>query len=92
MYRGFMAKKTRTSSDYPQFSFRVTAEAKERISEAVDEVTELYNKNVPDGEYLYRKNDIIIEALEIGLAQMKKNPLKKNIKIVNFKVILQHKS
>lgn len=71
-----MAKKVRTSSDYPQFSFRVTADAKERISIAVDEVTELYNKNVPLGEYLYRKNDIIIEALEIGLAQMKKNPNK----------------
>lgn len=72
-----MAKKVRTSSDYPQFSFRVTAEIKDRISKSVDDVTDLYNKNVPAGEYLYRKNDIIVEALEIGLAQMKKNPGKK---------------
>jgi hypothetical protein len=69
-----MQKKGRRPSDYPQFAFRLTAEAKERLAASVDEVTELYNKSVPPGEYLYRKNDIIIEALEIGLKQMKKSP------------------
>ena len=73
-----MKKKSRTPSDYPQFSFRITAELKERLSTMIDEVTELYNKSVPAGEYLYRKNEIIVEALEIGLKQMQKNPIKKN--------------
>ncbi len=72
-----MQKKGRRPSDYPQFAFRLTAETKENLSAAIDEITELYNKSVPAGEYLYRKNDIIIEALEIGLAQMKKNPNKR---------------
>ncbi len=71
-----MQKKGRRPSDYPQFAFRLTAEAKERLAEMVDEVTELYNKSVTSGEYLFRKNDIIIEALEIGLKQMKKHPTK----------------
>ena len=73
-----MRKKSRTSSDYPQFSFRITAELKERLSKMVDEVTDLYNKNVPDGEYLFRKNDIITEALEKGLKLMKTSAGKKN--------------
>ncbi len=78
MQRLCMQKKGRRPSDYPQFAFRLTAEAKENLSAMVDEVTELFNKNVPPGEYLYRKNDIIIQALEIGLKQLKKNPTKKN--------------
>lgn len=73
-----MQKKGRRPSDYPQFAFRLTAETKEQLSSMIDEVTDLYNKNVPPGEYLFRKNDIIIEALEIGLAQMKKSPAKKS--------------
>ncbi|MEI8347400.1 MAG: hypothetical protein WCG27_08030 [Pseudomonadota bacterium] len=73
-----MHKKSRTSSDYPQFSFRITAELKERLSKLVDEVTDLYNKNVPAGEYLYRKNEIITEALEKGLKLLKTSAGRKN--------------
>lgn len=72
-----MQKTRRKPSDYPQFAFRTTDEFKQRISDLVEEVTELYNKQIPEGEYLYRKNDIIAEALEMGLMQMKKNPNKK---------------
>ena len=72
-----MQKKGRRPSDYPQFAFRLTAETKERLAASVDEVTELYNKSVPPGEYLYRKNDIIIEALENGLKIMKASITKK---------------
>lgn len=71
-----MQEQRRKPSDYPQFAFRVTAEKKDRLSEMINEVTELFNKNVSPGEYLYRKNDIIIEALEIGLKQMKKHQMK----------------
>lgn len=73
----FMEKKGRRPSDYPQFAFRLSAEEKERLSKMIDEVTDLYNKQVSAGEYLYRKNDIIIEALEKGLKAMKSNHSKK---------------
>jgi hypothetical protein len=73
-----MQKTRRKPSDYPQFAFRTTDEFKERINNLVEEVTELYNKQIPEGEYIYRKNDIIAEALEIGLMQMKKNPAKRS--------------
>lgn len=72
-----MQKTRRKPSDYPQFAFRTTEEFKERINGLVEEVTELFNKNIQEGEYLYRKNDIIAEALELGLMQMKKNPKKR---------------
>lgn len=75
-----MRKQGKRPSDYPQFAFRISEELKERLNELVEEVTELYNKQIPDGEYLYRKNDIIAEALEIGLIQMKKNPTKKSVR------------
>ena len=73
-----MRKKGKKPSDYPQFAFRISSELKEKLNIMVEEVTDLYNKQLEDGEYLYRKNDIIAEALELGLAQMKKSPTKKN--------------
>lgn len=73
-----MQKVRRKPSDYPQFTFRITDELKEQLNDLVEEVTELYNKQIPEGEYLYRKNDIIAEALEMGLMQMKKNPAKRS--------------
>ena len=71
-----MRKKGKKPSDYPQFAFRISSELKEKLNSIVGEVTDLYNKQLEDGEYLYRKNDIIAEALEIGLAEMKKSPTK----------------
>lgn len=71
-----MRKQGKRPSDYPQFAFRISEELKERLNKLVEEVTELYNKQISEGEYLYRKNDIIAEALEIGLLQMKKSPKK----------------
>ncbi len=72
-----MRKKGKKPSDYPQFAFRISSELKEKLNTMVEEVTDLYNKHLEDGEYLYRKNDIIAEALEIGLVEMKKGPAKK---------------
>ncbi len=72
-----MRREGKKPSDYPQFTFRITEELKARLNELIEEVTEIYNKKIDDGEYLYRKNDIIAEALELGLIQMKKNPKKK---------------
>lgn len=72
-----MRREGKKPSDYPQFTFRITEELKTRLNELIEEVTDIYNKKIDDGEYLYRKNDIIAEALELGLMQMKKNNKKK---------------
>ena len=68
-----MQKKGRRPSDYPQFAFRLSAEAKEKLSKMIKEVTDLYNETLPPGEYLFRKNEIIIDALTRGLRDMKRN-------------------
>lgn len=75
-----MRKSGKKPSDYPQFAFRISEELKVRLNDLVEEVTTLYNEQIPDEEYLFRKNDIIAEALEIGLMQMKKNPGKKSVR------------
>lgn len=75
-----MQKVRRKPSDYPQFTFRITEELKIHLNDLVEDVTNIYNKHVKEGEYIYRKNDIIAEALEIGLMQMKKTPAKKSVR------------
>ncbi len=67
-----MISKRKKPGDYPQFTFRVDAETKDKLSKMVEEVTNLFNKNLNTDEYIYRKNDIIIEALLSGLSSMKK--------------------
>lgn len=73
-----MRKKGKKPSDYPQFAFRISDEVKDKLNILVEEVTDLYNRHVPEGEYLFRKNDVIAEALECGLKQMKAKYLKPN--------------
>ena len=43
----------------------------------IEEIMNLYNKNLEKNEYLFRKNDIITDALERGLKDMKANLPKK---------------
>ncbi|MCK5883898.1 MAG: hypothetical protein KAG61_09430 [Bacteriovoracaceae bacterium] len=60
-------KKKKNKSDYPIMAFRVDEDSKSELMAEVDRLTNLYNDNVRDDEYLFRKNDIIIEALREGL-------------------------
>lgn len=62
----------RKPSDYPQFAFRISQVEKAELTQLIDEVTELYNSNLNPGDYAIRKNDIILEALNIGLRVMQK--------------------
>jgi len=65
-------EKLKTPEDYEIFSFRTTEDQKTALNIAIDGVVELYNRKLPEGTRKYRKNDVIMEALEIGLAAMKK--------------------
>ena len=65
-------EKLKTPEDYEIFSFRTTEEQKAALNVAIDGVVELYNRKLPEGERKWRKNDVVMEALEIGLAAMKK--------------------
>lgn len=66
-------EKLKTPEDYEIFSFRTTKEDKEALNAAIEEVVELYNRRLDEGHRKIRKNDVIMEALEKGLALMKRS-------------------
>lgn len=65
--------KLKTPADYEIFSFRATKEEKVKLNDLIESVVESKNKRRKDGERQFRKNDVIMEALEKGLALMKKS-------------------
>ena len=65
--------KLKTPEDYEIFSFRTTKERKDALQTAIEEVVELYNDKLGDGERKIRKNDVIMESIERGLAIMRRN-------------------
>lgn len=67
-------EKLKTPEDYEIFSFRTTKEEKERLHEAIEEVVKSRNRKILKGvDRIVRKNDVIIEALERGLALMRRS-------------------
>lgn len=72
-YNACMSKplKKKNPSDYPIFAFRLGGEEKEELMELVDVVLKLKNKGVKAGNKVYRKNDVIFEALVSGLYSLK---------------------
>lgn len=68
--------KLKTPEDYEIFSFRTTAAQKEKLNAAINDVVALYNRKKADGERMYRKNDVIMEAIERGIHQMKRSKAK----------------
>ena len=66
-------EKLKTPDDYEIFSFRITQDQKDKLNTMIDAVADLYNRKRSDDEKKYRKNDIIMEAIEKGLQTMKRN-------------------
>jgi hypothetical protein len=60
----------------PQFSFKLDPETKKELMQNVALVTEMLNNQIEPDRYRFRKNDIIIEALNRGLALIKKEKIK----------------
>jgi hypothetical protein len=65
-----MAEK-KTPQDYPQLSFRISAEDKINIMQMTDEVLETSNRGLSSKEKVFRKNDILVDALYLGLIALK---------------------
>lgn len=66
-------EKLKTPEDYDIFSFRTTKEEKETLNTAIDQVVEIYNRRLVEGHRKVRKNDVIMEAIEKGLAVMRRS-------------------
>jgi hypothetical protein len=69
-------EKRKEPGDYPTFAFRVPGEAKARINALIDEVQKLFNSARDEGDKVFTRNKIIVEALEKGLNLMKKSKVR----------------
>lgn len=66
-------KNKKLPEDYPQFAFRISKADKEKILNQVDEVQRLLNTKRSVGSPFINKNDILKNAIEIGIKYLKKN-------------------
>lgn len=64
--------KKKNPNDYPLFAFRVTDTEKGRLNESIEKLVGKLNKGRSKDEKVLRKNDIIVEALRIGLKALEK--------------------
>lgn len=58
-------------SEYPQLSFRVSIDDKKQLNELIDKVQVEINKKREDGSPFINKNDVIIQALYVGLKSIR---------------------
>ena len=59
--------------DYPQMIFRVNQDDKERLYRSIDRLVEVINKDgSKKGLRPVRKNDVIVDALTIGLQNLER--------------------
>ena len=63
-------EKKKLPSDYPLISFRSSAEQKAAIDFLIEKAIKLYNKGLGEDQKVFKKNDIGIEALKLGLATL----------------------
>lgn len=59
-------------SEYPQFTFRISKSKKSELSDLIESIQVVRNKKRIEGDPFTNKNDVIIEALELGLKAIKK--------------------
>lgn len=65
-------KKKSAKSEYPQFAFRISSEAKTQLKARLESLKAKANKdNVPDDEII-NMNDILIDAINIGLDSLER--------------------
>ena len=58
--------------DYPQMSFRISAADKTNLNGLTQEVLALTNQELSSEEKVMRKNDVLVDALYLGLLTLKK--------------------
>lgn len=60
-------------ADYPQMIFRVNQDDKDRLYALIDKIVDLLNRDADKkGTHRVRKNDVIVDALSIGLTSLEK--------------------
>lgn len=57
----------KTPSDYGLMAFRVTKDKQAELEKRIDKLKGSLNRKLTDNQRLWRKNEIIVTALERGL-------------------------
>ncbi len=65
-------EKKKRPSDYPQLAFRVSEDDKEYLTNLIEDVYKLANKDAAKDEKRTKKNELIVAALSSGLKSLKK--------------------
>ena len=58
--------------DYPQFAFRIAADEKKKLMAKLDRMLRARKAATVPGDFLPKKNEIIVEALQLGIAVLEK--------------------
>ncbi len=66
-----MTSQKKTPSEYPLFAFRLEDDKKDHLNKALEEVRDNLNKRIGPNDKLWMKNDVIYEALLLGLPLLK---------------------
>lgn len=67
-----MKAQKKESADYGLFCFRLSKSERDELNELLDKAKTRLNKNKRKDEYVITKNEIIFEALKLGLPKIKK--------------------
>lgn len=59
-------------TDYPQMAFRIKSEDKDALMNFINQIHDIANKSVEKNEKKVKKNEVIVDALWLGLIQLKK--------------------
>lgn len=57
-------------SEYPQFAFRVSEATKRRLKGLIEKAQDQLNDRRGENTPHWNKNDVIVRALELGLARL----------------------
>lgn len=68
-----MTKKLKKPSDYQQFSFRINEDDKIELNNRLDQLLAILKNNTKEGDYLPKKNGLILRAIKRGLTQIEKD-------------------
>lgn len=67
-----MKAQKKESADYGLFCFRLSKKERDELNELLDKAKIRLNKNRKKDEYVITKNEILFEAIKVGLPKVKK--------------------
>ena len=67
-----MKAQKKTSKDYGLYCFRVSNAERDELKDLLETAKKRLNRNKPDDEYTITKNQILLEAVRLGLPLVKR--------------------